>query len=261
MPFLHSALQSYAEYQLYAIAVGLIGDICRALGPASAPYCRTFMEALLAGLQAGDLHRSVKPTILSCFGDIAMAIGGEFEPFVIVTVGVLQQASAMRADAVRAGIAQHSDVSQNNYDMIEYVNQLREGVLEAFTGIVAAMKAGGKGPLRCPDGLILAVGTLQPAAQTILSVLHLCLTDQNRSESTVRAAIGLRTFVRSGASDTPVGDLADAFPDGSLKAQLSTDWVSDALRIARSRSGGGATGGEIRKLAKWAATAVKRATS
>ena len=29
--------------------------------------------------------------------------------------------------------------------MIDYVNQLREGVLEAFTGIVAAMKTGGKG--------------------------------------------------------------------------------------------------------------------
>ena len=29
--------------------------------------------------------------------------------------------------------------------MVDYVNQLREGVLEAFTGIVAAMKTGGKG--------------------------------------------------------------------------------------------------------------------
>lgn len=101
LPFLVEALNSHAEYQLCSIAVGLIGDICRALGPQSLPYCQGFMEVLLRDLQSTVLHRSVKPPILSCFGDVALAVGGAgFEPFLETTMGVLQQAGAMRADPV-----------------------------------------------------------------------------------------------------------------------------------------------------------------
>lgn len=100
LPFLINALNSHEEYQLCSIAVGLIGDICRALGDASAPYCQGFMEVLLADLQSTVLHRSVKPPILGCFGDVAMAVGPGFEPFLETTMGVLQQAGAMRADPV-----------------------------------------------------------------------------------------------------------------------------------------------------------------
>lgn len=100
LPFLINALSSHEEYQLCSIAVGLIGDICRALGEASLPYTQGFMEVLLADLQSTVLHRSVKPPILSCFGDVALAVGAGFEPFLETTMGVLQQAGAMRADPV-----------------------------------------------------------------------------------------------------------------------------------------------------------------
>ena len=79
-----------------------------------------------------------------------------------------------------------------------------------------------------------------PAAPTIISVLHLCLTDQNRTDAIVRAAIGL------------LGDLADTFPDGALRGQLASDWVDQALRVARSKTGASASSAETRKLVKWA---------
>ena len=101
LPMLLSALQSHEEYQLCSIAVGLIGDICRALGEDSLPYCHGFMDVLLANLQSTVLHRNVKPPILSCFGDIALAIGASYEPFLATAMTVLQQAGAMRADPVR----------------------------------------------------------------------------------------------------------------------------------------------------------------
>lgn len=100
-PFLFSALQNHEEYQLCSIAVGLIGDICRSLGPQSAAYCDQFMNTLLQNLQSPVLHRNVKPAILSCFGDIALAIEGQFANYLDVTMGVLAQACNIRASPVR----------------------------------------------------------------------------------------------------------------------------------------------------------------
>lgn len=100
LPFLHSALRAHEEYQLCGVAVGLVGDICRALGESSSQYCQSFMEALLGALQSPVLHRSVKPQILSAFGDVALALGPLFEPYLQTTVEVLNQAGSVQADPV-----------------------------------------------------------------------------------------------------------------------------------------------------------------
>lgn len=100
-PYLQTALESHEEYQLCSVAVGLIGDICRALGEQSIPYCDGFMKSLVDDLQSAALHRSVKPLILSAFGDVALSIGAAFEPYLTTTMNVLSQAGGMRADPVR----------------------------------------------------------------------------------------------------------------------------------------------------------------
>lgn len=133
LPFLSNALAAQEEYALCSIGVGLIGDINRALGQGAAQYAQGFMEALMTDLQSPVLHRSVKPPILSCFGDIANAIGAQnFEPFTDTCMNVLAQAGSMRADP-------------NNYDIVDYVNTLREGILEAYTGIVGSYEQTAKG--------------------------------------------------------------------------------------------------------------------
>jgi importin subunit beta-1 len=99
-PFLFSALSNHEEYQLCSIAVGLIGDICRSLGSQSASYCNNFMTTLLQNLQSPVLHRNVKPAILSCFGDIALAIEGQFANYLDVAMSVLAQACNIRAAPV-----------------------------------------------------------------------------------------------------------------------------------------------------------------
>jgi len=51
LPFLYAGLQNHQEYQVCSISVGLVGDICRAMGEGILPYCNTFMTYLLQNLQ------------------------------------------------------------------------------------------------------------------------------------------------------------------------------------------------------------------
>jgi importin subunit beta-1 len=62
------------------------------------------MTVLLENLQSDLVGRNVKITILSTFGDIALAIGPAFEPYLATTMNVLQQAGAVEPNPVCAFI-------------------------------------------------------------------------------------------------------------------------------------------------------------
>ncbi|CAO3590196.1 unnamed protein product [Absidia cylindrospora] len=218
VPILCAALQNPQEYQLCLIAVGIIGDICRALGQAAAPYCNEFMQLLVSNLQSPVLHRSVKPCILSCFGDIALAIGDKFEPYLEVVIMVLQQAGSMRADA-------------DNFEMVDYVNSLLEGNVEAYVGIVQGMS-------NTPN-----VQLLLPYMNSIFLFINSLSMDQNRSDDLTRALIGL------------VGDLAETF-GANIKPYLDADWVPKLLREGRI---GRHTTKATKDTSRWAKEMVKQA--
>merc|ERR1719273_3041640 len=81
-PFLLIGLKNVAEYQVCHAAVGLVGDICRAMGnKLVGPFTDEVMEVLLTNLRDNNVHRTVKPQILSVFGDVALAIGPEFRKY------------------------------------------------------------------------------------------------------------------------------------------------------------------------------------
>lgn len=70
-----------------------------------------------------------KPAILQCFGDIAGAIGGAFETYLSIVAQVLQQAATVQASP------------DGSYEMFDYVMSLREGIMDAWGGIIGAMKS------------------------------------------------------------------------------------------------------------------------
>ncbi len=61
-----------------SVTVGVLGDICRAIEEQVLPYCDRVMLQLVQNLQSPEVHRNIKPQILSAFGDIALAIGDKF---------------------------------------------------------------------------------------------------------------------------------------------------------------------------------------
>jgi len=116
--------------QVCAVTVGVVGDICRALDDKVLPFCDGIMTQLLKDLSSNQLHRSVKPPIFSCFGDIALAIGEHFEKYLIYAMPMLQGAAELTAQqAIR------------DEEMIDYNNQLRSGILEAYSGIFQGFKS------------------------------------------------------------------------------------------------------------------------
>ena len=58
-PFLHVGLKNVDEYQVCHAAVGLVGDICRALGASVMVYCDEIMNILLENLSNNNVHRQV----------------------------------------------------------------------------------------------------------------------------------------------------------------------------------------------------------
>ena len=138
MIYMHTYICRYISHsrspilpQVCAVAVGVVGDICRALEAKVLPYCDEIISLLLRNLQNPQLNRNVKPPILSCFGDIALAVGGQFDKYLQVTMMMLQQASATQVDP-------------SNLDLLEYLGQLREGIFEAYTGVLQGLRADNK---------------------------------------------------------------------------------------------------------------------
>jgi len=195
-PYLINGIQNSDAYQVCAVAVGLIGDICRAIEGRIQPYCDTIMSALLQSLQNQALHRSVKPPLVSAFSDIALAIGAAFEPYLQHSLMMMMQASQTRAP-------------DDDDDFIEYVNQLREGILEAYTGITQGLADGNK------------INLLLPYAEPIFQLMELISNEGHYDMAVLSKSIGL------------IGDLAScAGPD--VARYLNQPYIHSLLQAGRT---------------------------
>lgn len=219
--FLYIGLRNHQEYQVCATAVGLTGDIFRALKLKTLPYCDEIMMILLENLSDNSVHRTVKPQILSVFGDIVLSIGLEFKKYLEVVLSTLAQASQAQVD-------------RTDFDMIDYLNDLREGVLDAYTGIIQGLK--GDGPTPHPDVMLL-----EPHVPFIVRFIIVVAQDGEHSDGSVAVAAGL------------VGDLCLAF-GAAMISLLDLDSINDMLtqgrrsRISRTKTLATWATKELRKL-------------
>lgn len=136
-PILERGLVAAAEWQTCLVCVQVLGDVCRALEEQIYSYCDRIMLILLQNLQDETVHRAVKPQILSACGDIALAIGDRFEAYLPHVLTMLQGASNLCVQLVAA--ASSNQGSNPDEDRVDYINTLRQGVLDAWTGIINGM--------------------------------------------------------------------------------------------------------------------------
>lgn len=126
-PFLEKGLKQVKEWQTCLISLGILGDVCRALEEEFAPFCDSVMQILAKSLEDPEVPKSVKPSILASFGDIAIAIGDTFLKYLGIVSPPLQAAAAMSVDMAQS--------VGDNEDEIEYINSLRQNILDAWSGM------------------------------------------------------------------------------------------------------------------------------
>ncbi|XP_052230291.1 importin subunit beta-1-like isoform X2 [Dreissena polymorpha] len=219
-PFLFLALKNHGEYQVCIAAVGIVGDLSRALGQKILPYCDEIMLLLLENLGNGGVHRSVKPQILSIFGDIALAVGPHFKNYLDVVLTTVQQATQAQVD-------------KTDYDMIDYLNELREGCLEAYTGIVQGLKGDNDHPNQ-------DLALLQPHVGHMISFIEHIAVDEDHSDSNISACCGL------------IGDLCTTFGNVLLPLVDKEPVTSLLTKGRRSKAN------KCKTLATWATKEIRK---
>ena len=71
------------------------------------------------------IFRSVKPHVINVFSDIALATEGDFDRYTQVILGILKQAGDVNLSP-----------ETDDDDLKDYINSLRESILQAYTGIL-----------------------------------------------------------------------------------------------------------------------------
>lgn len=213
--YVEMGLQNFEEYQVCAVTVGVVGDICRALEAKIFPFCDGIMTHLLKDLSSSQLHRSVKPPIFSCFGDIALAIDGNFEKYLSYAMPMLQSAAEIAAQT-----------SSTDDEMVEYNNQLRNGIFEAYSGILQGFK-NAKPEL------------MMPYVVHILQFIEAVFHDKERDDSVTKSAAGV------------LGDLADTLGNNAAPVLRNSTFYSEFLGECMASDDN-----QIKETASWAQATI-----
>lgn len=216
--FINKQQKNYEAFQVCTIVVGLIGDISRSIESDITIYCNEIMNRLVRLLQDQQLHRSVKPPVLSCFGDIAMAIGASFEPFLKMCLFMLSSAS-------------NTVVPPDDDELLEYLGLLREGILEAYTGIIQGLKDGGRIQL-----------IESKDVENMIMLLEKIAADEDKDGEVLSKSVGL------------LGDLASAF-GSHAKVFLQRPFVQILLKEASVSEDD-----SVKELCKWTAQEISKAS-
>ena len=198
-PFLFNALRNHEDHQICQAAIGVVSDLCHAFEDKIAPLMDDFVALLLQILQDSNVKHAVKPHALGCFGDIAIALGPNYNRYLQHTVEYLM-------NAVNAAQITNPD----DLEQVEYVESLRDNCISGFTGIVQAMK-------NTPEGL----QQLLPVVPQMVKLISMVAESGNLSSDDLQ-----------GTTCGLVGDLIDVLGRDILQL-LDTPAINNLLQRCR----------------------------
>ncbi|CAN0915124.1 Importin subunit beta-1, partial [Linum grandiflorum] len=176
-----------------AIMLG-IGALARAAGPSFGKYMPELFKHLETGLRTVECcnqlqyRPAVKPRIFGCLGNIALAMGPDFDKYLTL---VLEIAAGLSAQ------------TEGGDEMIEYKNRMRSGILEAYSGILGGFKNTSKSQLLIPYG------------PSMVKYLESIYKGNDMDASVMKAAIGV------------IGDLADTLGRSAVSWIQQSDFCKD----------------------------------
>ncbi|NXC34496.1 IMB1 protein, partial [Campylorhamphus procurvoides] len=222
-PFLGIGLKNYAEYQVCLSAVGLVGDLCRALQSNILPFCDEVMQLLLENLGV-----SISLLISNSWLHTPREVGGGR------STSTGGQGLCTPPNPFPVAHCPSWGLLQSDYDMVDYLNELREGCLEAYTGIIQGLK--GDQENVHPDVMLV-----QPRVEFILSYIDHIAGDEDHTDGVVACAAGL------------IGDLCTAFGKDVLKLVEARPMIHELLTEGRRSKTN-----KTKTLATWATKELRK---
>ena len=165
-PFLIQSLKKPEELSVFTITITCLSSVYKSCSDSLLPITDEIMTELLDVLKSPTVDRSLKPNVIGVLCDISMNIGGEFERYLGSVMVVLQE-------------AQMCGQTANDDETVEYMEQLRISIFEAYTGITHGLWEGGK------------ISLLQPYIDGIFIFISNIVQIEDVSDELLSAAVGL----------------------------------------------------------------------
>ena len=131
-PMILKGVQEINERSVCTHAISSLKCIFASLKKKILSYSDPFVAELLNVLRSDTADRSLKPIAISALGELAEAIDGDFERYHKVVLDILQMAQSQNAGP------------EDDQELKDYIEVLRESILDAYTGITEGLKNGGK---------------------------------------------------------------------------------------------------------------------
>lgn len=203
LPILYTSLHHWKDGELFRIAIGLVGDLSRALGTGLSVASDALMSLLMQALSSPMVDGAVKPSILAVFGDVALALGALFEPYL----------HSVMLSAMQGATSSLSSVSDDP-NSVMYNCEIREALIECLTSILQGLRGDGKAAV--------LQSYLPTWFQWLDDIAKEPSSSSLRTPEIMYAVVGL------------LGDIAEAFPNGEFSPQLSQPWVDRWIRETRA---------------------------
>ena len=234
--FVLRAFKCTQDPSLISKCVGLVSDVCLAMKKQFTPHCKDILIALFVNLQDTTLERYVKPQIITCFGDIAGAVGENFVEYlqVFFTALILRFVCEYFFQEVCnvLALASMTPMEPNDEDFEDFLGNLRISIFDAYSGIIQGLRQDKK------DNLFLSTqANGSPLFQFIENLVNEMENDcdiESKRDEILKGMVGV------------IGDFAEV-PGPEVPVMLNRECVHTALKRSRNHEEK-----SVRQVGDWA---------